>query len=172
IGNEGLIGMSALLGGKATPGLAVVQSTGQAWRLSKVDLQHQLEENSPAWRLFSRYTLSLIAHIAQTSACNRLHSTEQRFCRWLLTTADSRQTSEVLVTQQQIANRLGVRRETITACALKLQARNLIHYRRGRIAIRDHERLAQNSCECYEVIKHRYDALLCSTKAETIPSEA
>src|SRR5699024_2205211 len=172
IGNEGLVGMSALLGGKATPDLAVVQSTGQAWRLSKLDLQHRLEENSPAWRLFSRYTRSLIAHIAQTSACNRLHSTEQRFCRWLLTTADSRQTNEVLVTQQQIANRLGVRRETITTCALKLQARKLIHYRRGRIVIRDHEQLAQTSCECYEVIQHRYDNLLCSATVESMSSEA
>jgi len=168
IGNEGLVGMSALLGGKATPGLAVVQSEGQAWRIHEADLQYKLGENSQASRLFSRYTLSLITHIAQVSACNRLHSTEQRLCRWLLTTADSRQTSDIWVTQQQIANKLGVRRETVTACALKLQARHLIHCSRGRIAIRDYEQLERCSCECHAVIKSRYDTLLRASTAAPI----
>lgn len=161
IGNDGLVGYSLLMGGNATPSQAVVQSAGKGFRLPAHFLAGEVERGGPALVTILRYTQALIAQVAQTAACNRHHGIYQQLCRRLLMAMDRGvPAAEVRMTQELASSLLGVRREGITAAALKLQQAGVISYRRGRIAVLDRARLEQRSCECYAVAKNEYDRLL------------
>lgn len=160
VGNEGLIGISLFTGGESTPSRAVVQSAGQGYRLRAQTLKDEFDRAGPAMHLLLRYTQALITQIAQTAACNRHHSLDQQLCRWLLQSLDRLQGNELLMTQELIANMLGVRREGVTAAAVGLQAAGLIRYARGHISVLDRKGLEQRTCECYAVVKKEYDRLL------------
>jgi CRP-like cAMP-binding protein len=159
VGNEGLVGVSVFMGGDSTPGRAVVQSAGRGFRLPARTVREEFYRG-PAPRLLLRYTQALITQMAQTAVCNRHHSLDQQLCRWLLLSRDRLWNNELVMTQELIANMLGVRREGVSAGALKLQAVGLIRYRRGRITILDRTGLEQRVCECYAVVKKEYDRLL------------
>lgn len=160
VGNEGLVGISLFMGGETTPSRAVVQSAGRAYRLRAKVLKSEFEFGGPLQQLLLRYTQALITQMAQTAVCNRHHSIEQQLCRWLLLSADRLPTNVLTMTQDLIANMLGVRREGVTASAGKLQEAGLIHYSRGRITILDRRRLESRVCECYAVVKKEFDRLL------------
>ena len=160
VGNEGLVGISLFMGGETTPSRAVVQSTGRAYRLRAKVLKSEFEFGGALQHLVLRYTQALITQMAQTAVCNRHHSIEQQLCRWLLLSADRLPTNVLTMTQDLIANMLGVRREGVTASAGKLQEAGLIHYSRGRITILDRRRLERRVCECYAVVKKEFDRLL------------
>ena len=159
VGFEGIVGISLFMGGESTPSRAVVQSAGQAWRLPAAAIKSEFTR-APVLHLLLRYTQALITQMAQTAVCNRHHSLDQQLCRWLLLSLDRLQGSELTMTQELIANMLGVRREGVTEAALKLQHAGLIRYARGRINVRDRPGLEQRSCECYAVVKTEYDRLL------------
>jgi CRP-like cAMP-binding protein len=160
VGYEGIVGVSLLTGGMSTPSLAVVQSGGRGFRLKAEILQEQFSQGGPVLHLLLRYTQALITQMGQTAVCNRHHSLDQQLCRWLLLSLDRLQGDELVVTQQLIANMLGVRREGITMCARSLQRAGLIRYARGRICVLDRKGLEKRSCECYAVVKGEYDRLL------------
>jgi CRP-like cAMP-binding protein len=160
VGNEGLVGISRFMGGESTPSRAVVQSAGWGFRLKSKMLKEEFTQTGPVLHLLLRYTQALITQMAQTAVCNRHHSLDQQLCRWLLLSLDRLQDNELVMTQELIANMLGVRREGVTEGALKLQADGLIRYARGRITILDRAGLERRTCECYAVVKREYDRLL------------
>lgn len=161
VGNEGLLGISLFMGGENTPSRAVIQSAGVAWRLSGRRLKEEFAQHGEFLFLMLRYTQSLITQMAQTAVCNRHHTVDQQLCRWLLLSLDRLCGSNVLVmTQELIANMLGVRREGVTEAAGKLQKKGIISYSRGHITVLDRSRLEGLSCECYEVVKRETDRLL------------
>jgi CRP-like cAMP-binding protein len=160
VGNEGLVGISLFMGGGSTPSRAVVQSAGQSYRLSASAMTEEFNRAGPAMHLLLRYTQALITQMAQTAVCNRHHSLDQQLCRWLLLSLDRLQGNELVMTQELIANMLGVRREGVTEAALKLQLSGIIRYARGHITVLDRAALEQRTCECYAVVKKEYDRLL------------
>ncbi|MES2958877.1 MAG: Crp/Fnr family transcriptional regulator [Pseudomonadota bacterium] len=159
VGNEGIVGISLFMGGESTPSRAVVQSAGKGFRVPSAMIKEEFNR-PPVLHLLLRYTQALITQMAQTAVCNRHHSLDQQLCRWLLLSLDRLQGNELTMTQELIANMLGVRREGVTEAALKLQGRGLISYARGRIKVLDRGGLEQGSCECYAVVKKEYDRLL------------
>ncbi|MFO8045780.1 MAG: Crp/Fnr family transcriptional regulator [Halomonas sp.] len=160
VGSEGIVGISLFMGGETTPSRAVVQSAGSAYRLKGRLIKDEFYRAGPLQRLLLRYTQALITQMAQTAVCNRHHSLDQQLCRWLLLSMDRLPTNELVMTQELIANMLGVRREGVTASAGKLQSAGLISYHRGHIHILDRPGLEARVCECYEVVKKEYDRLL------------
>lgn len=160
VGNEGVVGISLFMGGESTPSRAVVQSAGQGWRLRASAVKEEFNRSGPVMHLLLRYTQALITQMAQTAVCNRHHSLDQQLCRWLLLSLDRLSDSELVMTQELIANMLGVRREGVTEGALKLQQAGLITYRRGHITVLDRPGLEERTCECYQVVKREYDRLL------------
>jgi CRP-like cAMP-binding protein len=160
VGNEGILGISLFMGGETTPSRAVVQSAGYGYRLRAQSLKDEFARSGPFLRLLLRYTQALITQMAQTAVCNRHHSVDQQLCRWLLLSLDRLSSSELSMTQELIANMLGVRREGVTEAAGKLQQAGLIHYRRGKIIVLDRPRLEERCCECYQVVKTEFDRLL------------
>jgi len=160
VGYEGLVGVSLFMGGETTPSRAVVQSAGHGFRVKADCLKDEFNRAGPVLHLLLRYTQALITQMAQTAVCNRHHSLDQQLCRWLLLSLDRLRGDEILMTQELIANMLGVRREGVTEAALKLQAAGLIRYARGRISVLDRPGLENRTCECYAVVRKEYDRLL------------
>ena len=160
VGNEGLVGVSLFMGGESTPSRAVVQSAGQGIRLEGQSMKNEFNRAGPTLHLLLRYTQALITQMAQTAVCNRHHSVDQQLCRWLLLSLDRLEGDELVMTQELIANMLGVRREGVTEAALSLQQAGLIRYARGHITIMDRAGLEKRTCECYGVVKKEYDRLL------------
>jgi CRP-like cAMP-binding protein len=160
VGNEGLVGISLFMGGESTPSRAVVQSAGMGFRLRAQVIRDESSRAGPVLHLLLRYTQALITQMAQTAVCNRHHSLDQQLCRWLLLSLDRLEGSDLVMTQELIANMLGVRREGVTEAARNLQKVGLIRYARGRITVLDRPRLEQRTCECYAVVRKEYDRLL------------
>jgi CRP-like cAMP-binding protein len=160
VGNEGIVGISLFMGGGSTPSRAVVQSAGRGLRLEAQMMKDEFDKNGLVLHLLLRYTQALITQMAQTAVCNRHHSLDQQLCRWLLLSLDRLQGHELVMTQELIANMLGVRREGVTEAALSLQQAGLIRYARGRISVLDRAGLEKRTCECYAVVKKEYDRLL------------
>ncbi len=160
VGKEGMVGVALFMGGETTPSRALVQSAGHAYRLPGKVIKEEFSQAGPVQRLLLRYTQALITQMAQTAVCNRHHSVEQQLCRWLLLSVDRLDSTELVMTQELIANMLGVRREGVTESAGKLQKLGLIHYSRGRITVMDRPGLEQHACECYAVVKREFDRLL------------
>jgi CRP-like cAMP-binding protein len=160
VGNEGVVGVFLFLGGETTPNRAVVQSGGQAFRLKSEAIKAEFKLSAPVMHLLLRYTQALITQMAQTAVCNRHHTLDQQLCRWLLLSLDRLQGNDLVMTQELIANMLGVRREGVTEAALKLQRQGLIRYSRGHISVLDRAGLEERTCECYAVVKKEYDRLL------------
>jgi len=160
VGNEGILGISLFMGGETTPSRAVVQSAGQAYRLKAHLLKQEFNRAGPVLHLLLRYTQALITQMAQTAVCNRHHSVEQQLCRWLLLSLDRLSSNELAMTQELIANMLGVRREGVTEAAGNLQRDKLIRYTRGRISVLNRPGLENRACECYAVVKKEFDRLL------------
>jgi hypothetical protein len=160
VGNEGILGIALSWGAIPTPSRAVVQSAGHGFRLRAVLLKIEFGRFGPTMHLLLRYTQALITQMSQTAACNRHHSVDQQLCRWLLLSLDRLASNELSMTQELIANMLGVRREGVTEAAGKLQDAGLIRYSRGRIAVLDRPGLEARSCECYQVVKKEFDRLL------------
>ena len=165
VGNEGLVGIALFMGGETTPSRAVVQSAGWAYRLDAQVLKDEFGRAGPVQRLFLRYTQALITQMAQTAVCNRHHSIDQQLCRWLLLSMDRLPSNELKMTQELIANMLGVRRAGVTAAAMKLQEARLIRYSHGHIEVLDRSGLERRVCECYGVVKREFDRLLPDMKA-------
>jgi CRP-like cAMP-binding protein len=159
-GCEGLVGIALFMGGETTPSRAVVQSAGEGYRLKASVLKEQFERGGALQLLLLRYTQALITQMTQTAVCNRHHSVDQQLCRWLLLSLDRLPANQLVMTQELIANMLGVRREGVTEAAGKLQADGLIEYSRGKITVLDREHLEARVCECYAVVKKEYDRLL------------
>jgi CRP-like cAMP-binding protein len=160
VGNEGILGISLFMGGESTPSRAVVQSAGLGYRLKAQYLKDEFGRFGPMLHLLLRYTQALITQMAQTAVCNRHHSVDEQLCRWLLLSLDRLSSNELAMTQELIANMLGVRREGVTEAAGKLQDAGLIRYRRGKITVLDRPGLEARSCECYQVVKTEFDRLL------------
>ena len=160
VGNEGMVGISVFMGGGTTPSRAVVQSAGNAYRMRAEFIRDEFVLAGPVQQLFLRYTQALLTQMGQTAVCNRHHSVEQQFCRWLLMSLDRLSSSELTMTQELIANMLGVRREGVTEAAGKLQRAGVISYSRGRIRVLDRPHLEQIVCECYEVVRKEFARLL------------
>ena len=165
VGNEGVVGIALFMGGETTPSRAVVQSAGIAWRCTPAAMKAEFARGGALQRLLLRYTQALITQMTQTAVCNRHHQLEQQLCRWLLLSLDRLPSSELVMTQQLIANMLGVRREGVTEAAGRLQADGVISYRRGRIKVLDRLRLEERVCECYSVVRRESDRLLASHAA-------
>ncbi len=159
-GYEGLLGVSLLLGGQTTPSQAVVQSAGHAYRIKGEAIKYEFEQGGPLQHLLLLYTQALIAQMAQTAVCNRHHSLDQQLCRWLLLSLDRLRSDDLRMTQELIANMLGVRRQGVAEAAGNLQKAGLIDYRRGHITVLDRSGLERRVCECYAVVKREYDRLL------------
>ncbi len=160
VGNEGILGISLFMGGQSTPSRAVVQSAGFGYRLRANLLMQEFNKAGPVMHLLLRYTQALITQMSQTAVCNRHHSLNQQLCRWLLLSLDRLSSNNLDMTQELIANMLGVRREGVTEAAGKLQQAGLIHYSRGRITVVDRPGLEAQACECYAVVKKEFDRLL------------
>jgi len=160
VGNEGIVGVSLFMGGETTPSRAVVQSDGHAYRLRGQLLKDEFYRAGPMQRLLLRYTQALLTQMAQTAVCNRHHSLDQQLCRWLLLSLDRLRSNELIMTQELIANMLGVRREGVTEAAGNVQRAGLIEYNRGRITVLDRAGLEARACECYAVVKKEFDRLL------------
>ena len=160
VGNEGIVGVSLFMGGETTPSRSVVQSAGQGFRMRAQLLKDEFNRSGPVLHLLLRYTQALITQMAQTAVCNRHHSLDQQLCRWLLLSLDRLQEPELVMTQELIANMLGVRREGVTEAAVSLQRAGLINYKRGHITVVDRAGLERRTCECYAVVKKEYDRLL------------
>jgi CRP-like cAMP-binding protein len=165
VGNEGLIGIVVFMGGETTSSRAVVQSAGGAYRLGARVMRDQFHRGGPVQRLLLRYTQALMAQMVQTAACNRHHSIDQQLCRWLLLSLDRLPSNELKMTQQLIANMLGLRRPGVTDAAMKLQEAGLIRYSYGNIEVLDRPGLEKLVCECYAVVKREFDRLLPDLKA-------
>jgi len=159
VGNEGVLGIAVFLGGNSTCSRALVALAGDAFRLPAKLVQKEFVHNGPLQHLLLRYTQALITQVSQTAVCNRLHSVEQRLCRWLLMCHDRKDRSDLLMTQELIANMLGGRRESVTVAAGRLQDAGLIHYCRGRISILDRRGLESSVCECYRIVEDEVDRL-------------
>jgi CRP-like cAMP-binding protein len=160
VGNEGILGISLFMGGETTPSRAVVQSAGFGYRLRAPLLKKEFNRAGPVLRLLLRYTQALITQMTQTAVCNRHHSIEQQLCRWLLLSIDRLSSNTLTMTQELIANMLGVRREGVTVAARNLQRAGLIRYSRGRIDVLDRPGLEKAVCECYAVVKAEFERLL------------
>jgi CRP-like cAMP-binding protein len=160
IGNEGVVGIALFMGGESTPSRAVVQSAGHGYRLKATALKTEFERGGPLQHLLLRYTQALIAQMTQTAVCNRHHAVDQQLCRWLLLSLDRLPSNELAMTQELIANMLGVRREGVTEAAGRLQEAGLIRYRRGHITVLDRPKLEKRVCECYAVVRKEMDRLL------------
>ena len=160
VGNEGIIGIALFMGGETMPNRAVVQSAGYAYRLRSQLLKEEFSRAGELQNLLLRYTQALLTQMSQTAVCNRHHSVDQQLCRWLLLSLDRLPSTELTMTQELIANMLGVRREGVTEAAGKLQSAGLIHYSRGKITVLDRPRLEARACECYKVVKAEFDRLL------------
>jgi CRP-like cAMP-binding protein len=164
-GNEGLVGIALFMGGESTPSRAVVQSAGNGYRVRGSVLRKLFESSGEVQHLLLRFTQALITQMTQTAVCNRHHTVDQQLCRWLLLMLDRLSSDEVRMTQELIANMLGVRREGVTEAAGRLQADGLIEYSRGRIRVLDRRRLEARVCECYAVVRREYERLLPEAKA-------
>jgi CRP-like cAMP-binding protein len=160
VGNEGIVGVSLFMGGESTPSRAVVQSAGQGFRLRARSMIDEFNRAGPVLHLLLRYTQALITQMSQTAVCNRHHTLDQQLCRWLLLSLDRLQGNDLVMTQELIANMLGVRREGVTEAAGSLQAAGLIRYVRGHITVLDRPGLEKRTCECYAVVKKECDRLL------------
>lgn len=160
VGNEGVLGVSLFMGGETTTSRAVVQSAGQAYRLKGKLLKEEFARGGPMQQRLLCYSQALLTQIAQTAVCNRHHSLDQQFCRWLLLSLDRLPSNELIMTQELIANMLGVRREGVTEAAGNVQKAGLITYNRGRIHVLDRAGLEARTCECYAVVKREFDRLL------------
>jgi CRP-like cAMP-binding protein len=160
VGNEGMVGVALFMGGETTPSRAVVQSAGHAYRLKGQLLKEEFHRAAALQHLLLRYTQALLTQMAQTAVCNRHHSVDQQLCRWLLLSLDRLPSNKLSMTQELIANMLGVRREGVTEAAGKLQGSGLIKYSRGHITVLDRPRLEAQACECYQVVKKEFDRLL------------
>ncbi|MEO7852796.1 MAG: Crp/Fnr family transcriptional regulator [Rubrivivax sp.] len=165
VGFEGLVGISLFMGGESTTSRAVVQSAGSGLRLRSQQMMLEFNRAGPVLHLLLRYTQALISQMTQTAVCNRHHSLDQQLCRWLLLSLDRLHSNELVMTQELVANMLGVRREGVTEAAGNLQDAGLIQYRRGKITVLDRAGLQNRTCECYAVVKTEYDRLLPATKA-------
>jgi CRP-like cAMP-binding protein len=159
VGNEGAIGVALFMGGETTPSRAIVQSAGFAYRLTRNRIKREFERHGEMLHALLRYTQSLITQITQTAVCNRHHSVDQQLCRWLLLSLDRLRSNQLYMTQELIANMLGVRREGVTVAARKLQELGVIRYKRGQITVLDRPKLETLSCECYAVVKKETDRL-------------
>jgi len=160
VGKEGIVGIALFMGGNSTPNRAVVQSAGKGLRLGATAMTEEFNRAGPVLHLMLRYTQALITQMSQTAVCNRHHELDQQLCRWLLLSLDRLPGNDLVMTQELIANMLGVRREGVTEAALKLQAAGLIRYSRVRIKVLDRAGLEGRSCECYAVVKKEYERLL------------
>ncbi|GAC1307584.1 MAG: Crp/Fnr family transcriptional regulator [Steroidobacteraceae bacterium] len=160
VGNDGLVGISLFMGGESTSSRAVVQSAGTGCRLKAKVMKAEFDRGGAVLNLLLRYTQALLTQMAQTAVCNRHHSLDQQLCRWLLLSLDRLRGNELAMTQELIANMLGVRREGVTESALKLQREGLIQYARGHITVLNRKALELRTCECYAVVKKEYDRLL------------
>jgi len=169
VGNEGAVGVSLFMGGETTPSRAIVQSAGWAYRMTGARLKQEFNRHGEMLHILLRYTQSLITQMAQTAVCNRHHSLDQQLCRWLLLSLDRLRGDELKMTQELIANMLGVRREGVTEAAGKLQKSGVIRYSRGKITVLDRPQLESLSCECYAVVKKESDRLLAPTRSRVIP---
>ena len=165
VGHEGVVGISLFMGGGSTPSRAVVQSAGAGFRLPSAVVKEEFDKSHPVMHLLLRYTQALITQMSQTAVCNRHHSLDQQLCRWLLLSLDRLEGNDLVMTQELIANMLGVRREGVTEAALSLQKVGLIRYARGHITVLDRPALELRTCECYAVVKREYDRLLPPRKA-------
>jgi len=165
VGNDGMVGIALFMGGETTPSRAVVQSAGSAFRLSGHVLKREFTRGGALQHLLLRYTQALLTQMAQTAVCNRHHSIDQQLCRWLLLSHDRLSSNTLIMTQELIANMLGVRREGVTEAAGALQDAGLIRYSRGRITVVDRPGLERRSCECYDVVRRESDRLLPDTPA-------
>ena len=165
VGREGMVAVALFMGGESTPNRAVTQSAGHAYRLPGEFLKQEFRRAGALQDLLLRYSLALLAQMAQTAVCNRHHSVEQQLCRWLLLSLDRLSSNKVNMTQELIANMLGVRREGVTEAARKLLRRGFIEYRRGRITVLDRPGLEHSCCECYAVVKKEFDRLLPDIRA-------
>ena len=160
VGHEGIVGISPFMGGGSTPSRAVVQSAGHGFRMDAETLNDEFNQGGPVVHLLLRYTQALLTQMAQTAVCNRHHTMDQQLCRWLLLSLDRLQGNELVMTQELIANMLGVRREGVTEAASKLQRAGLIRYARGRIKVLDRAGLEHRTCECYAVVRKEYQRLV------------
>ncbi len=160
VGNEGIVGIALFMGGETTPNRAIVQGGGHAFRMKAKAMLDEFKRGGEFQHLLLRYTQALITQISQTAVCNRLHSVEQRLCRWLLMTHDLTQSDELQMTHEFISNMLGVRREGVTVAARRLQEAGMISYVRGRIHIVDRPGLLKQACECYQVVRNEHARLL------------
>jgi CRP-like cAMP-binding protein len=160
VGKEGMVGISLFMGGETTPSRAVVQSAGHAYRLKGQLIKDEFQRAGPMQHVLLRYTQALLTQMAQTAVCNRHHSLDQQLCRWLLLSHDRLSSDELVMTQELIANMLGVRREGVTEAAGQLHRAGLINYHRGHITIVDRAGLEARACECYAVVKRECDRLL------------
>lgn len=170
VGNEGVLGISLFMGGESTPSSAVVQTAGHGFRLKAELLKIEFGRFGPTMHLLLRYTQALITQMAQTAACNRHHSISQQLCRWLLLTLDRLPSQELIVTQELIAGALGVRRESITEAAAKLQRAGFVRFRRGHVAVLERSGLEAGTCECYGVVKKEFGRLLSDVRHRQSPS--
>jgi CRP-like cAMP-binding protein len=159
VGNDGLVGIAAFMGGESTPGQAIVQSAGRAYQMAAYHLREIFRTDQAMQALLLRYTQCLMTQMAQTAVCNRHHSVDRQLCRWLLLSLDRLDTNELVMTQELIANMLGVRREGVNEAAGKLHALGVIRYARGKITVLDRPKLEQLCCECYGVVKRETDRL-------------
>lgn len=160
LGNEGMLGLPAFLGGDTTPLKAIVQIPGDALRMQVDVFRSEVTPGSPLQNLLQHYTQALFTQISQSTACNRLHCVQQRFCRWLLMTCDRVGSNQFLLTQEFLSQMLGVRRTSVSEVANKLQQEGLIRYSRGKMMILDPQELESRSCECYGLVKQEFDRLL------------
>ena len=160
VGYEGLVGISIFMGGDTTPNRSVIQSAGQSFRVSSYFLKEEFHRSIEVMHLFLRFTQALVTQMTQTAVCNRHHALDQQLCRWLLLSMDRLTGNELVMTQELIANMLGVRREGVTVAAGNLQADGLICYTRGRIKVLDRTALEARTCECYTLVKNEYERLL------------
>jgi CRP-like cAMP-binding protein len=166
VGNEGVVGIAMFMGGQSTPSRAIVQSEARALGLPATVLRREFHRGGALHDLLLRYTQALITQMSQTAVCNRHHTVEQQLCRWLLLSLDRLASDELLMTQELIANMLGVRRSGVTEAARKLQQARIIEYVRGRISVLDREKLEQRSCECYRIVKRETDRLFSQLRAQ------
>ena len=160
VGNEGLVGIALFMGGDTTPNRAIVQGAGDAYRMRAIAMQDEFKRGAAFQLALLRYTQALIIQISQTAVCNRLHSTEQRLCRWMLMTHDRTQSDELQMTHEFISNMLGIQREAVSLAAHRLQDKGVISYKRGRIQLLDRKELEKYACECYQMVKDEHDRLL------------
>ena len=160
VGNEGCVGVAIFMGGQSTLSSSVVQSAGKSYRIKAQTILEEFGKAGPMMHLFLRYTQALITQMSKTAVCNRHHTLDQQFCRWLLLSLDRLTSNDLVMTQELISNMLGVRREGVTEAALKVQKAGLISYSRGHIKILDRKGLEHRTCECYQVVKTEYERLL------------